>query len=114
MQLTSLPRSAPGVSSGGDAGIRNDDAGAYSLADDLPTPSRPVIQLETRIAGFNFRLEREDGSPADPPTFHTVVPTWRPGDTIPLGADRTLRVSAIRDDDADQPPALVVEPVRPR
>jgi hypothetical protein len=32
--------------------------------------------------------------------------TWRAGDTIPLGA-RTLRVIAIRDDDADQPPALV-------
>ena len=29
-------------------------------------------------------------------------------DTIPLGA-RTLRVVAIRDDDADQPPALIVD-----
>jgi hypothetical protein len=54
-------------------------------------------------------LEQEDGTPTDPPACHTVVPTWRPGDTIPLGADRTLRVTAIRDDDADQPPALVVE-----
>jgi hypothetical protein len=33
--------------------------------------------------------------------------TWSAGDTIPLGA-RTLRVVAIRDDDADQLPALVV------
>jgi hypothetical protein len=32
-----------------------------------------------------------------------------PGDTIPLTADRTLRVLGVRDDDADQPPALVVE-----
>jgi hypothetical protein len=58
------------------------------------------------MAGFTYRLEHEDGTPADPPTFHTVVPTWRAGDTI-------LRVVATRDDDADQPPALVVEPVRP-
>ena len=36
--------------------------------------------------------------------------TWSAGDTIPLGR-RTLRVVAVRDDDADQPPALVVEEV---
>jgi hypothetical protein len=65
------------------------------------------------MAGFTYRLEQEDGTPADPPTFRTAVPNWRPGDTIPLGAGRTLRVIAIRDNDADQPPALVVEPVRP-
>jgi hypothetical protein len=40
---------------------------------------------------------------------HTVVPTWRTGDTMPLGAGRTLRMVAIRDNDADQPPALVVQ-----
>jgi len=34
---------------------------------------------------------------------------WRQGDTSPLTADRTLRVLGVRDDDADQPPALVVE-----
>ena len=28
---------------------------------------------------------------------------------IPLTADRTLRVLGVRDDDAEQPPALVVE-----
>jgi hypothetical protein len=61
------------------------------------------------MAGFTFRLSMKTGTPADPPTFHTVVPTWRPGDTIPLGADRALGVVAIRDDDADQPPALVAE-----
>jgi hypothetical protein len=61
------------------------------------------------MAGFTYRLEQEDGTPADPPTFRTAVPNWRPGDTIPLGAGRTLRVIAIRDNDADQPPALVVE-----
>jgi hypothetical protein len=60
------------------------------------------------MAGFTFRLEQEDRTPADAHTFRTVVPTWRAGDTIPLGT-RTLRVIAIRDDDADQPPALVVQ-----
>jgi hypothetical protein len=56
-----------------------------------------------------FKLVREDGTPAEPASFRTGVYVWRPGDTIPLGATRTLRVVAIRDDDADQPPALVVE-----
>jgi hypothetical protein len=57
---------------------------------------------------FMFELKREDGTPADPPSLTTAVPTWRPGDTIPLGR-RTLRVVAIRNDDADQAPVLVVE-----
>jgi hypothetical protein len=57
---------------------------------------------------FMFRLEQEDGAPADPPTLKSAVPDWQPGDVIPLGR-RTLRVVAIRDDDADQQPALVVE-----
>jgi hypothetical protein len=57
---------------------------------------------------FLFKLERPDGTPADPPTLRAAVPNWRPGDTIALG-DRSLRVVAVRDDDADQPPALVVE-----
>lgn len=58
---------------------------------------------------YDFRLRRADGSPADPPTYRSSVLTWRQGDTIPLGAGRTLRVLGVRDDDADQPPALVVE-----
>jgi hypothetical protein len=60
------------------------------------------------MAGFLFRLETVDGAPAEPPTFATAVPSWLPGDTIPLGK-RTLRVIGKRDDDADQPPVLVVE-----
>jgi hypothetical protein len=59
---------------------------------------------------FSYKLEQKDGTPADPPAVRTAAPT-RPGDTIPLGAKRTLRVVAIRDDDADQPPRLVVEDV---
>lgn len=57
-----------------------------------------------------FRLETSDGEPADPPTLTSAMPSWRPGDTIPLG-QRTLRVVDIRDDDPDQPPVLVVEDV---
>lgn len=60
------------------------------------------------MAGFLFRLETVDGVPADPQTLASSVPDWRPGHAIHLGA-RTLRVVVVRDDDADQPPALVVE-----
>jgi hypothetical protein len=62
------------------------------------------------MAGFLFRLETEDGAPAEPPTLASAVPNWRTGDTIPLGRT-TLRVVRVRDDDADQPPVLVVEDV---
>jgi hypothetical protein len=57
---------------------------------------------------FAFRLEFEDGRPVEPRIFRAAVPNWHPGDTIPLG-DRTLLVVHVRDDDADQPPVLVVE-----
>lgn len=59
---------------------------------------------------FHFQLEREDGTPADPPSYRCAVPSMRPGDVIPLGG-RSLRVVAVRDDDADQAPRLVVEDV---
>lgn len=57
---------------------------------------------------FRFRLQRTDGSPADPPEFATTTLVWKQGDVIPLGG-RSLRVLGVRDDDADQPPVLVVE-----
>jgi len=41
---------------------------------------------------FLFRLEMEDGSPADPPTLSAAVPNWSAGDVIALGAGRALRV----------------------
>jgi hypothetical protein len=59
-------------------------------------------------AGFLFRLETPEGAPADPPTLVTAVPNWKAGDTVPLGG-RTLRVVGVRDDEADQPPVLIVE-----
>ena len=60
------------------------------------------------MAGFLFRLETKDGAPAEPRQLTSVVPNWRSGDTIHLG-ERTLRVIGKRDDDADQPPVLIVE-----
>jgi hypothetical protein len=59
---------------------------------------------------FTFTLAHEDGSPAEPPTLATAVPNWKPGDSIPLGGSRTLRVIAIRPgpEPADDP-VLVVE-----
>jgi hypothetical protein len=60
------------------------------------------------MAGFLFRLETPEGVPAELPTLRSAVPNWRVGDEIPLGR-RSLRVVRIRDDDADQPPVLVVE-----
>jgi hypothetical protein len=40
---------------------------------------------------FMFKLEREDGTPADPPTLRTAVPNSDASDSILLGRDRTLR-----------------------
>ena len=60
------------------------------------------------MAGFMFRLETVEGEPAEPPTLSAAVPNWKPGDTISLGR-RTLRVVAVRDEEADEPPVLVVE-----
>jgi hypothetical protein len=60
---------------------------------------------------FNIKLERPDGTPAEPPSIGTTVTNGRPGDTIPIAAGRSLRVVGLRDDDADQPPVLVVEDV---
>jgi hypothetical protein len=52
--------------------------------------------------------ETVEGDPAEPATFSNAVPDWKPGHAIHLG--RTpLRVVAVRDEDADQPPVLVVE-----
>lgn len=56
--------------------------------------------------GFRFKLELADGSPAEPPSVTVAVPNMRPGDTIPLGRDRVLRVVQVRDDEG---PVLVVE-----
>ena len=59
---------------------------------------------------FTFKLEHEDGTPADPPVLQTAVPNWRAGDAIPLSAGRALRVVEIRPSTADEKLVLVVEP----
>ena len=62
---------------------------------------------------FIYKLENEDGTPADPPTFRSSPGTsWNTGDTIPLGSKRALRVLDKRFDenlDGDPVPVLVVE-----
>jgi hypothetical protein len=94
------------------------------MAFDCPAPLHPARLSASpfgpnrrrkgdRVGAFLYRLEREDGTPADPPTLQAAVPNWRPGDTIALGANRMLRVVDVRNDDADQPPALVVEDLSP-
>jgi len=60
------------------------------------------------MAGFLFKLETLDGEPAEPRELSSAVPNWAPGHTIHFGY-KTLRVVAVRDDDADSPPVLVVE-----
>ena len=75
-------------------------------ADTLVTPSGPGQEGWKTVT---FKLERLDGTRADPPSIESSVLSWRPGDTIPLGAGRTLQVVRVRDDDADQAPVLVVE-----
>jgi hypothetical protein len=63
--------------------------------------------------GLTFRLELDDGTPAEPPSIRSAPGvTWRAGDTIPLGRDQTLRVIDTRLDegtDGDPVPVLVVE-----
>lgn len=45
-----------------------------------------------------------------PPTLATTVYNWRPGDSIPLGRDRSLRVVETRPGaEPDGDPVLVVE-----
>jgi hypothetical protein len=56
----------------------------------VPFGPQPKTEGKNRMA-FTYRLELEDGTPADPPTLDTAVPTWGVGDTIPLGRDRILR-----------------------
>jgi hypothetical protein len=56
---------------------------------------------------FVFRLETTKGRPVVPPEVSTSLPTWRPGDVLYL-RPRWLRIVAVRDEEGDQPPVLVV------
>jgi hypothetical protein len=58
---------------------------------------------------FSYKLERVDGTSADPPTLRSSASSWRPGDTIPLGRNRSLRVLATRlDEGTDGDPVSVL------
>jgi hypothetical protein len=57
-----------------------------------------------------FKLERLDGTPAEPPSIETTVLAWSPGATIPLSAGRTLQV--VRRNHDDEHPVLVVEDLK--
>jgi hypothetical protein len=46
-----------------------------------------------------FKLERLDGTPAEPASIRTTILSWQPGDTIPVNAKRTLQVVRVRDND---------------
>jgi hypothetical protein len=59
-------------------------------------------------AGFLSKLETPNGEPAEPSSFSSAVQNWAAGETIHFG-HRTVRVVGVRDDDADQPPVLVIE-----
>jgi hypothetical protein len=68
------------------------------------------------MGAFAFRLEHDDGTPADPPTLKAAVPDWR-ARTIALGPGRTLRVVATRVEegsDGDPVSVLVVEETWPK
>ena len=70
-------------------------------------PSGPRTEVDVL---FTYKLELADGTPAHPQTFHTAVSRWEPGDVIPLGPGRTLRVVDVRPaEDAVGDPTLTVE-----
>ena len=50
----------------------------------LSEPSGPNRDRRGPMA-FTFKLEHPDGTPADPPTLRSAVPTWAIGDKIPFG-----------------------------
>jgi hypothetical protein len=57
----------------------------------LAVRSQPIRRKGEKRMAFQFRLEREDGTPADPATLKAAVPERRAGDTIALGRNRMLR-----------------------
>ena len=57
------------------------------------------------MPAFQYRLILKDGTLADPPTFESSTPTWRPVDTIFLNPTNRVRVIAVAE------ATLTVEPV---
>ena len=46
---------------------------------------------------FTFKLELEYGQAAEPPTFVTAVPGWRPGDQVLIRPGMSFRVVEVRE-----------------
>ena len=46
---------------------------------------------------FTFNLELETGEAAEPPTFVTAVPGWRPGDQVLVRPELAFRVLEVRE-----------------
>ena len=102
-------RSNLGVEATGGVGR---DAPDTAQRDTLSAAVRSRREEAGNPMAFLYRLEDEDGSPVEPTPFHTAVPNWKAGDLIPL-PHRSLRVVAVRDDDVDQAPRLIVEDTEP-
>jgi hypothetical protein len=58
---------------------------------------------------FRFRLDNEDGTPADPPVLHMAVPNWSAATRS--GSTPLRRFGQSRPVFATEEPVLVVEPV---
>jgi hypothetical protein len=69
---------------------------------------QPSGSKEGRTDGVSVQAGNGGGRPRRAAHADERSSNWRSGNTIPLG-QRTLRVLVVRDDDADQPPVLVVE-----
>lgn len=46
---------------------------------------------------FGYKLELEDGTPADPPAFVSAMPTWRRSDRIFISPGLKYRVVEARE-----------------
>ncbi len=55
---------------------------------------------------FKYQLELEDGTAAG--DYTAAVPNWKPGDTIPLGGGKSLRVVAVKLAGDDQSAGVLV------
>jgi hypothetical protein len=67
------------------------------------------------LTGFRYALVLENGDPADPAVFSTIIPTWHVGDEFLAGIDlqrfRILAIEPEKDEDAPFHAVWVVEPV---
>ena len=55
------------------------------------------------MVGFRFALVLENGEPADPAVFATIIPTWHVGDEFLAGSElqrfRILAINPVMDPD---------------